>query len=186
MVGNRSPKAISAFFLGACLIIGSGTGALAAPTHPLDALVAEEYTQVRDLLLNDGVTSETSAFAMIRMLEPAKVDVLAWRSGDPMPRRALAVIRDGAALREAVVDLAAAEIVSVETIEGQQSSILFGEWIAAGEITMNDPGWQAAMAERGYDSIDPERFFCLPLSAGYFAEPEIRGHAYASGPVHRS
>ncbi|MGF1475792.1 MAG: primary-amine oxidase [Geminicoccaceae bacterium] len=158
---------------GAITLLGSG--AFAAPTHPLDALTDEEYGQVRSILEAHGHVGETSAFAIISLEEPAKEDVLAWSEGDPISRVAAAVVREGPKMFEATVDLVEKSVLDFTEVEGKQSSILFSEWVAGGEITQSDPGWQEAMKARGYDEIDPERFLCLPFSAGYFAEPELEG-----------
>jgi primary-amine oxidase len=160
----------------AVLTIGLAFGAEAAPSHPLDALTAEEYPEIKRILGEAGHLGEGTAFAMIQLREPAKADVLAWRTGDPIPRTAFVVLREGPRLFEAEVDLVEGAVASFEEIEGQQSSILLGEWVAAGEVTVADPGWQAAMRARGYDDPTAEgRFFCAPLSAGYFAIPELEG-----------
>jgi primary-amine oxidase len=159
----------------AALALLLGGTAAAAPRHPLDALQPDEYRAVRDVLSEAGTTSEDSLFALIMLAEPPKVEVLAWRDGNPIPRVAFAVVREGPRMFEAHVDLRARKVLSLNEVKGRQSSILFSEWMAAQEITKSDTGWQAAMRERGYDRIDPERFECMPLSAGYFAIPELEG-----------
>jgi primary-amine oxidase len=160
-----------------CLVfvVMTGSVAFAATRHPLDALQPNEYPAVRDILLEAGKISDTSVFAMIRLEEPPKAAVLSWSAGDPIPRTAFAVVRKGPRMYEARVDLAGRRVLSYDEVAGRQSSILFSEWMAAQEITKSDPGWQAAMRKRGYDRIDPKRFECMPLSAGYFAIPELQG-----------
>ncbi len=147
----------------------------ASADHPLDALSESEHEQVSSLLDGAGLLSDEVLFVDIRLIEPAKEEVLAWRDGDEFSRSALAILRDGEELKEVTLDLAADEVVEVEIIEGVQSGVLLTEWQLAQEITKADKGWQAAMAKRGYRNIKPEHFNCLPLSAGYFDEPEFEG-----------
>ncbi|MEM7080482.1 MAG: tyramine oxidase [Pseudomonadota bacterium] len=147
----------------------------AAPDHPLDALTEGEYGRIHDLLRAGGHLNDQVLFADIRLQEPHKSKVLAWQPGEPMPRYALAIMREGVSLREALIDLAADEILSVEQIEDQQAGILLAEWQVAQDVTKADRDWRRAMRERGYRNIDPAMFNCLPLTAGYFAEPEFEG-----------
>ena len=145
------------------------------PQHPLDALKPIEYTAVVEILANAKKTTASSLFATIRLEEPSKDDVLKWSAGQPLPRRARAVVREGAQTFVAIVDLAERTVVSFEEIKGKQSSILFSEWEAAQVITTSDPKWQAAVKKRGFDLADPKRILCLPLSSGYFRIPEFKG-----------
>ncbi len=146
-----------------------------ASQHPLDGLSAEEYSKVQAILAGEGVLTEGTMFADVRLIEPKKSFVLGWEKGDAIPRSALAVIRQGVALSEVSIDLIAERIIANEEIEGEQSGVLFGEWMLAQTITKADKGWQKAIRKRGYRKINPDLFNCLPLSAGYFAEPEYEG-----------
>jgi primary-amine oxidase len=151
------------------------SGAAAAAKHPLDGLQADEYLAVRDILVASGDADDETLFAMIRLDEPPKAEVLAWKEGMQASRVAWVVLRKGSRVFEARVDLNAGKPLSVDEVEDVQSSILYSEFAAVEEIVESHPGWREAMRKRGYQKIDPERFMCLPFAAGYFAEPEFEG-----------
>lgn len=149
--------------------------AYGAPQHPLDALQPEEFQAVRSILVEAGHVDEATRFAMIRLDEPAKAAVQSFQSGQPLPRAAIVIFLRGAELFRARVDLKAQRVETLQQVKDQQAGILTSEWIAAQTIVKADKGWRAAMRKRGYRRIDPDRFHCLPLAAGYFAEPEFEG-----------
>jgi len=159
----------------ACVIVSLAGSVTAAVRHPLDGLQPEEYRAVRDILVTSGDADEKTLYAMIRLDEPPKADVLAWTPEQPIPRVAWAVLRKDDRLFEARVDLSAGAPLSVEEVDDVQSSILYSEFVAVEEIVEADPGWREAMRKRGYETIDADRFMCLPFAAGYFAEPEYEG-----------
>ena len=97
-----------------------------------------------------------------------------------MPRSAFAVIKDGPRTYEAVVDLDAKKVSDWREVKGVQPGILMDEWALAGELTVSDPRWRAAMAKRGI--TDFEKVFCLPLSAGYYAIPDEEGRRLMKVP----
>ncbi len=147
----------------------------AAVEHPLDGLQADEYLAVQEILTAAGHADDNSLYAMIRLEEPPKAEVLAWAPGETLPRLARVALRKGESLFEARVDLTAGEVVSFAEVGDVQSSILLSEWALAQEVVKADDGWRAAMRKRGYRRIDEDQFMCLPLAAGYFAEPELEG-----------
>lgn len=151
-------------------------GALGAPAHPLDELSPEEIQAAVATLRAAGRTDDASRFASVILEEPAKAEVRVWRPGQPFTRRAQAVVKQGPRTFEAVIDLDAKAVASFVEVEGVQAGILFEEWEAAQAVTVGDPGWQAAMAKRGYAAEGvAERVHCLPLSPGYFALPDLEG-----------
>ncbi len=145
------------------------------PQHPLDALTAPEFEAIVEILAAEKRTTEQSLFAAMMLEEPAKEVVLAWSPGQPMPRRALVVVREGPKMFEARVDLVSRIVTSYREVAGKQSSILSSEWQAAGRITKADPKWQQAIQQRGLDDPDGKRIVCLPLSSGYFRIPKLQG-----------
>ena len=90
---SRSKNRIWLIWIPVGFLISAAATAL--PRHPLDALEADEYVTVRDVLAAAGRTSEDSLFALIRLHEPAKQTILVWESGGPIPRVAFAVVRPG-------------------------------------------------------------------------------------------
>ena len=75
---------------------------------------------------------------------------------------------------EGEVDLVNRTLVAFEEVVGQQSNVLLSEWQAAQTITKADPTWQQAIRKRGFESIDPQRIVCLPLTSGYFRTRELK------------
>lgn len=143
--------------------------------HPLDRLTVDELDQARELLLDNGLLTGSTAIAMLALEEPAKDLVLAFRDGATGPDREVrAVLLDvttGAA-STVLISLTHKRIASQvpidPTVDGQPP-IMLSEFIAADEIVKADPGWRAAMARRGITDLDLVRG--CPLSAGHFDLP---------------
>src|SRR3954451_6230254 len=59
----------------------------------LASLSAEEITRVRELVVAAGVTDESTRFAYVGLIEPAKAEVLAYDAGTgPLPDRVARVL----------------------------------------------------------------------------------------------
>ncbi|MEN9613532.1 MAG: hypothetical protein RLZZ628_4346, partial [Bacteroidota bacterium] len=138
-------------------------------THPLDELTLNELHLVKAILTQNKKVDTLTRFPEIKLLEPEKAWVLAWKAGMPMSRQAQVVVKQNSDIFEAIVDLTAQKITSWQKIEGAQPSLMLEEWAAAGEIAKKDPHWQAAMQKRGYKNFD--KLVAAPLTAGYFADP---------------
>ena len=140
-------------------------------SHPLDRLTADEIHEAREVLRAAGLIAETTRFAYLGLEEPSKEEVLAFRPGDPIHRRARAIMLDVGSgdTRDAVVSLTEHEVESTVDVDcgtGGQPPILLEEFIAVDEIVKADPGWCDAMARRGITDLD---LVCpCPLSAGVF------------------
>src|SRR2546430_10544468 len=63
-------------------------------SHPLDRLTADEINEAREVLRAAGLVAETTRFAYLGLEEPAKEEVLAFRPGDPIHRRARPILPD--------------------------------------------------------------------------------------------
>jgi primary-amine oxidase len=142
----------------------------AAPGHPLDSLSAEEIQLVSRVLLAAGVSSERTRFAGVRLLAPDKGQVWEWQRGSPVNRRAMAVLRTGGQVREAIIDLDRKSILRVDDRLGVQTGIVPEEWVRATKLVKADPRWQAAMRLRGIARFEP--IFCDALSVGSFGARE--------------
>ena len=149
----------------------------AAPSaHPLDALSVEEIATAVAILREAGDTDAATRFALIGLDEPDKAAVLAWQPGQPFARKTFVIARRDRTVYEGIVDLAARRIESWEAKANAQTAATGREeWTKAKAITMADPGWQAAMRQRGYDTIAPEKLFCAPFPAGYLGDPTEAG-----------
>ena len=156
--------------------------ALAATPHPLDPLSAQEIAEAVAIIAAQGRTDRTTRAAVITLREPNKQQVLQWKPGDLVPRKAFAALRIKGETVEAVVDLDTRSLESWQPVPGAQTPILSAEWAEAQRLVKADPGWQAAMAERGYEAYDD--IFCESLSAGYFGPDEGAGRRLLRMPCY--
>src|SRR5215207_1674612 len=143
----------------------------AGPAHPLQRLGADEIRRARDALVGQGLAGERTRFAYLGLEEPPKDEVLAFRPGDPVERRARAILLDTAtgAARDVVVSITRGEVESslaLDPVRDGQPPIMLEDLVAVDEIVKADPGWRAAMARRGVTDLDLVR--PCPLSAGAF------------------
>jgi primary-amine oxidase len=144
--------------------------------HPLDALSAEEIATTVAALREAGDADSATRFALIGLDEPDKAAVLAWRPGQPFARKAFVIARRDRTVYEGTVDLTARRVESWEAKANAQTAATGREeWTKAKAITIADPGWQAAMRQRGYDTIAPEKLYCAPFPAGYLGDPAEAG-----------
>lgn len=153
-----------------------------APTHPLDALTAEEFSLMKQLLTDAGYVNADSRFPLITLQEPAKAEVLAWQPGNVLARSASAIVKQGSQTYEAVVDLSAGVVQSWQEVEGVQPGLLIEEFIGVTELTVSHPDWQAAMQRRGI--TDFTQVFCAPLATGYYGLPEEEGRRILKVPCY--
>jgi primary-amine oxidase len=145
-----------------------------AIAHPLDPLSADEIRTAVAVLRGAGLTDAGTQYPLIDLDEPAKADVVAWRPGSPAKRAAFVVARRNRTTYEGAVDLGASTVARWREIPDVQPGTLADEWKGAQQITIADPGWQAAMRKRGYAAFD--KVFCAPLTVGYVADPAEAGH----------
>jgi primary-amine oxidase len=141
------------------------------PAHPLRRLGAEEIRRARDTLVGQGLVGEHTRFAYLELEQPPKDEVLAFRPGDPVERRARAILLDTATgdARDVVVSITRGAVessVALDPVRDGQPPIMLEDLVAVDEIVKADPGWRAAMARRGVTKLDLVR--PCPLSAGAF------------------
>ncbi|NOG72955.1 tyramine oxidase [Roseicella sp. DB1501] len=165
---------------GAILMLGGLLGGATA-AHPLDPLGAEEITAATAALRQAGAADDATRFVAVELVEPAKSAVL---SGQPAPRRAHVVLRRGAAMAEAEIDLATGRVTGPRPIPDVQSGVLLEEWELASKLTLADPAWQAAMRKRGYTAFDT--LFCAPLTVGWFGTAEEQGRRLLRVPCYET
>lgn len=180
-VMNRARQSLAVAF-GLCLGFATAVApAPAAVSHPLDPLSPEEITAAVKAVAASGRTDRTTRAAIIALAEPDKAAIVAWRTGDPIPRKAYLALRIDARTVEATVDLATGTVEHWQRIRAQ-TPILSVEWALAQRLVKADPRWQAAMRRRGYTRFD--YIFCDSLSAGYFARPEDDGRRLLKMPCY--
>jgi primary-amine oxidase len=126
--------------------------------HPLDPLDRAEIVAAFGIIEADDRFAPGSAFPLLRLLEPPKSEVLAWTSGEPYTRQAVADVYDPTAntLARVVVDLRARSVVSWDPVPGSQPAVYQAEWVTADAIVRSDQRWQDAMRARG---LDPDEVY---------------------------
>ncbi len=162
-------KLLSDFILLLLVSIVS-TSLLAQTSHPFDPLTEQEIKTAAQIIAASGKLEQGARASTITLDEPDKHQVLNWKSGKTIPRKAFAVLRMSSKTIEIIVDLDTQTIESWALIPGAQPAILSAEWAEAEKLVKHDPRWQAAMLARGYESY--EHIFCDSLSTGNFGRPE--------------
>ena len=150
----------------AVLIACLPLAAQGAAQHPLDAMDASEITATMAILKSAGHVDDKTLVSSISLQEPPKANVIAWKTGDAIPRSAKAVLRRNATTFEAVVDLGSGKVLSHKAIPGAQPFVTLPEILAAIEVTTSDPKMREGLRKRGI--TDFEQLFCAPRTAGNF------------------
>lgn len=158
--------------LAALLLSAALPAAAIAGPHPLDPLSEAEITTAIAALVESGRTDRTTRVSTVTLAEPDKAAILDRQEGDPVDRRAFAVLRVTGETVEAEIDLSSGILERWEVIPGAQPAIRGDEWAAAQVALKEDKGWQEAMRARGYESF--QDIFCESLSAGHFGEEASR------------
>ena len=144
-----------------------------AVTHPLDPLGFKEYWRVLEVLREAGKLDENTRFSALSLREPPKRDVLRWRPGKSIPRRAYALVRQGRETFEAVVDLRTAKLLAWDALENAQPNWLGEEFGRVTGKVLKHPDFLAGLARRGItDTLFLE---CEALPPGYYGTDEERG-----------
>lgn len=123
--------------------------------HPLDPLSEEEVNSVRKTLLAAKSATRYALYSFITLREPNKDDVLAFKAGDPIERRAKATFYEPKSNEtiEAVVNLSTKAVESRKVVRKQSSNMREDDSIAE-RLLRVDPAWQAAIKKRGLDPVD--------------------------------
>ena len=124
--------------------------------HPLDPLTAEEVETASSTLKRERNLADSARFVTISLKEPAKADVLAWKAGQSVDRRAFVVLRERAERKayEAVVSISEDRVISWREVPDVQPSIMLEEFLASEDFIKQDPRWQEAMRKRGITDFD--------------------------------
>lgn len=166
---------------GAAALALTGGAALA---HPLDGLSGEEYKTINEILRANDLATDATLYPLIELIEPPKAEVLSWKEGDTLDRRAMVHMTnsDNSGFLEAVVNLTTAEVESSAPAEGQPM-VLFNEFVSAMTAALEHPEMIAGLAKRG---LTPDQVFCLPLTAGNFFTGEEDGTRLMKVPCYVS
>lgn len=138
--------------------------------HPLDALTPAEYWTVYNVLRDAGKLGEKTIFTSVLLKEPAKSYVLAWKPGDPIERKADAVLLDQGKSYEAVVDVSAAKLESWKELKDAQAPVSESEMHGFDDVLKKDPRIVEALKKR--DITDLRLVTCYVTPAGFVGLPE--------------
>lgn len=121
--------------------------------HPLDSLTGEEFSRTSAILAREHGVDAGWRYASIALQEPPKTAVQAWRDGDPIERRAFAVLwrKQTNDVHEAVVNLTSDAVESWTHVPGVTPNFTIDEYHDCDHAMKADPDVQAALARRGID-----------------------------------
>jgi primary-amine oxidase len=144
-------------------------------SHPLDPLSAGELRATIDALRAAHGLTERHRFVIVRLEEPPKAAVRAFRPGDPIERVAFAVVFDADSGRtyEATVVPATGEVRSWVHVPDVQPQVTLDEFGEAIDAVRANPGFRAALAKRGID--DPGLVHIEAWSIGDMHPPALAG-----------
>ena len=139
--------------------------------HPMDGLTKEELLQAIEVLKQSGHYDSLTRIPELKLKEPIKQSIYSWKKGDPISRKADAVIRQGHSTYEAEIDITSSKLISWKHIKDVQPSIMLQDFMLALEVWKESPIVVNELKRRGYnlDSI-----YVAPLSSGYFGPDEGR------------
>ncbi len=165
----------------AATALGFGLAGGTAFAHPLDGLTAEEYQKINQILRDKKVADDKTLYPLIELKEPAKADVLAWKEGDSLDRKATVHFTSPDGFGEAVVNITKGTVESNAKAAGQPM-VLFTEFMGALEGALGHPDMVAGLAKRG---LKPEQAFCLPLTGGNFFTEEYQNSRLMKVPCYQ-
>jgi len=147
------------------------------PDHPLTPLSADEIRAARRVVDAHGLLGDNVRFVFVALEEPHKSDVLAFRPGDAMDRRARVLLLDRATGQgsDLVVSVTEGRVVSEVTIDSTCDGhvpILDQEFEDIESFLLDCPEWIEAMTKR---ELNPTDVRAVPLSAGVFGHEDEVG-----------
>ncbi len=148
------------------------------PRHPLDPLGWEEYWAVLEVLRDAGHLTDGAKLPFVTLVEPEKGLVWRWADGQPFTRTALAVVREGAATHEAVIDLRGRRVSSWTEKPGVHAQWTEDEFVSVVGEVKKHPDFIAALAKRGI--TDLTFIDCFAVPPGYFGTDEQQGRRVSS------
>ena len=145
------------------------------PPHPLDPLTADEVARAWSLVrTHDGLGPRVRVIS-VALAEPLRAALSGPGADHPVERAAFVVLidRDARKVYEAVVSLTRGRVVSWTHVPGVQPAIVLDEFFECEAAVRADPGWQAAMRQRGI--TDFSLAMVDPWSAGNFGIEDEKG-----------
>ena len=138
--------------------------------HPLDALTPEEYWTIYNALQSQGKLAEKTVFSSVLLQEPPKSEVLAWKPGMPIPRKADVVLLTEGKSYAAVVDIAAGKLESYTELKKDQAPVSETEMHGYDDVLKKDQRILDALKKRGI--TDLRLVTCYVTPAGHVDLPE--------------
>ena len=117
--------------------------------HPLSMMTAEEIETGIEVLRDSGRIDDSSTFHGCCIYEPAKEEVAAWQTGDPVDRRLDLVVRHRGEVYETTVSISRGEVDRWEMIPDVVPRVGFVELFKVMGACGSDPGFQEALKKRG-------------------------------------
>ncbi|UCF38544.1 MAG: hypothetical protein JSU96_06805 [Acidobacteriota bacterium] len=155
------------------MLIACSVGFAQRINHPLDPLNWQEYWTVLEVLQREGHLDSKTRFSMVNLDQPPKEAVLKWTEGQPIPRQAYALVRQGRDTYEALVNLVDSTLVKWTKTEGIQPNWLGEEFSKMVDKVKEHPDFVEAMKKRGYDDLT--LIDCMTIPPGYYGTPEEQG-----------
>lgn len=145
--------------------------------HPLTPLSADEIRAARRIVDAHGLLGDSVRFVFVALEEPHKSEVLAFRPGDAMDRRARVLLLDRATGQgsDLVVSVTEGRVVSETAIDSTRDGhvpILDQEFEDIESFLLDCPEWIEAMTKR---KLNPTDVRAVPLSAGVFGHEDEVG-----------
>lgn len=147
--------------------------------HPLDALTTEEYWTVHDVLEQSGHLTDKTLFSSLLLHEPVKDKVLAWKTGDPIPREADVILESEGKTVEARVDIVGRKLEFWKEIADVQAPITETELDTMSDMAKSDPRVIAALKSHGITDLTSVR--CEPIPLTFVVFPQQSGHRIGYG-----
>ena len=138
--------------------------------HPLDAMTPDEYWKVYNALNDAGKLGEKTLFSSVLLQEPAKSEVLAWKPGMPIVRKAEAVLFTEGKSFEATVNITTGKLESYAQLKKDQAPITETEMHSYDDVLKKDPRIVEALKKRNI--TDLRLVTCYVTAAGHVALPE--------------
>jgi primary-amine oxidase len=128
--------------------------------HPLDSLTGEEFSRTAAILAREHGIDAGWRYASIILREPPKTEVKAWRDGDAIVRRALAVLwkKQTNEVYEAVVDLTGDAVDSWTHVPGVTPNFTVDEYHECDHAMKANADVVAALAQRGIHDVSTVLF----------------------------
>jgi primary-amine oxidase len=156
------------------LAFGLFAPAHGAVQHPLDPLGDTEILNAAFTLLGAGAAQPGAIFQSIDLREPSKDAVLAYQSGQPIPRAATVFFRQDKKSYKTVVDLVAGTFTPPALVPKSDGQLgLTITEVSDFSFAFTDPAFLHALSRRGLTTPDQlANVLVTPLTPGAFGLPE--------------